>query len=308
MCLSALLQSNSKTDDEVAEPKRLLLLLATQNADKAAVPAAFEHRLAMMGAFAGDLKKTLSTLSYAKSIPPFSDSYERGKRRGEDVLADGTKKQGSSDGRKRIEARGELGGRAVKALDDAALTEKAIVGEEQVNEDVIIDIGITKEAMFIEKAKVIEESGLYVHPLQEEGEVEQVHLTGYDTLVRLVAPKYYPPQHSLAPLEGLFNKHKVRVTMRTPPPVEDQQFFFEELKDGAKEQHGWKREWAEKIELVEGRREGDEAISSTSARQCFQNLDLRKKQGNKWCSKSVTSYILGESLYLAEETAGGKAI
>lgn len=286
MCLSALLQSSPKTDTENAEPKRLLLLLATQNADKAAVPATFEHRLAMMGAFAGDLKETLKE--------------ERKGRRGREDITDETEKRKSSDDRNRIEAKGEL--------DDAALTEKATVRGEQENEDVTIDIGITKEAMFIEKAKVIEESGLYVHPLQEEGEVEQVHLTGYDTLVRLVAPKYYPPQHSLAPLEDLFNKHSVRVTMRTPPPVEDQQIFFEELKDGSKEQHGWKREWAEKIELVEGRRKGDEAISSTSARQCFQNLELRKKEGNKWCSESVTKYILRASLYLDEETAGDKAI
>lgn len=38
---------------------RLLLLLAIQNADKAAKPAAFEHRLAMMWAFAKDVRKSI---------------------------------------------------------------------------------------------------------------------------------------------------------------------------------------------------------------------------------------------------------
>lgn len=40
-------------------PQRLLLLLATQNADKAPTPAAFEQRLAMMAIFAEDLVRSL---------------------------------------------------------------------------------------------------------------------------------------------------------------------------------------------------------------------------------------------------------
>ena len=42
-------------------PRRLLLLLSTQNADKAPKPASFEHRLAMMQRFAGDVLAELES-------------------------------------------------------------------------------------------------------------------------------------------------------------------------------------------------------------------------------------------------------
>jgi len=50
-------------------PKRLLLLLATQNADKASKPASFEHRLAMMTLFAQDLQSHLRNSNAASGHP-----------------------------------------------------------------------------------------------------------------------------------------------------------------------------------------------------------------------------------------------
>ena len=80
-------------------------------------------------------------------------------------------------------------------------------------EDVIIDVGVTKEARFVDKARVLEKEYVW-HAEGERRPVEQVHLTGFDTLVRLLDVKYYPPEHSLRPLEGLFERHGVRVTRR----------------------------------------------------------------------------------------------
>ena len=82
----------------------------------------------------------------------------------------------------------------------------------------IVNVGVTKEARFVDKMIALEKHGDYaVEDVDGEGKmrpVEQVHLTGFDTLVRLLDGKYYPPEHTLRPLEGLFERHRVRVTRR----------------------------------------------------------------------------------------------
>lgn len=169
LCTTALLDFQN---NEV--PKRLLLLLATQNADKAPKPAAFEQRLAMMSIFAQDLIKTVKAQS-------------------------------------------------------------------SINEEgLIIDVGVTKLPRFVEKVKVIEESSDYAHVDGDPRESpQQVHLIGFDTLVRLFDTKYYPPDHTLKPLEILFAKHRVRATLRTLDGFrsEDEQheFLFDLLRGGREE-------------------------------------------------------------------------
>lgn len=290
MCLSALQSTVNNCDDD-SGPQRLLLLLATKNADKASAPAAHEHRLAMMGAFAEDLKRRLR--------------MERAKNQNEVAVDEEGKRKADGDAQG-VEGRREMTGHGVKELAGGAATAKPTTGGEEEDQDVIIDIGVTKEAIFVEKAKTIEDSGLYVYPLREKGEVEQIHLTGYDTLVRLVDPKYYPPRHVLAPLQGLFEKHRVRVTMRTPPSAEEQMKFVNDLEEGGREAQGWKREWAERIELVEGRGKGEEGISSTKARESFRDLGLRQTEGRNWCSDSVVEYVMKEGLYLDDTNSPGK--
>ena len=226
ICTSALLHDKSK-----AGPKRLLLLLATQNADKAPKPAAFEQRLAMMSIFA------------------------------EEMAADGGR------------------------------------------EGVVVDVGVTKKARFVDKARVIEECGDY-SSVDDEGEkkpIEQVHLTGFDTLVRLLDTKYYPPNHTLAPLEELFEKHRVRVTRRTGDAWggrEEQDEYMTKLERGDMEDKGGKRQWAERMELVEGREEGEEIVSSTKVREAS------KKRNEVALMKLVTEgvgrWIFDERLYVDE--------
>lgn len=282
-------------DGHNTRPKRLLLLLATKNADKPAAPAGFEHRLAMMGAFAEDLKGCLGKERRGKGLG--RKDVELSNREG--VRAEGRRKAESSGDGAGLDAKKRIEGNEFKGPEVSKEKAKESKGSEQEEDpDVIIDIGVTKEAMFVEKARVIEESGLYVVPLQEKRQVEQVHLTGYDTLIRLVDPKYYPPELMLAPLKGLFDKHSVRVMMRSPPSIEEQVDFVKGLKDGTREAQGWKREWAERVELVEGRKNGQEGISSTRAREKFKDSTSRERQGDQWCSDSVVGYVLREGLYL----------
>jgi len=198
-------------------PKRLLLLLATHNADKAPKPAPFEHRLVMMTIFAHDL--------LARLAPP-----------------------------------------------------------------VAIDIAVTTEPYFHDKALAIASSGTYPSP-----QPEQVYLTGYDTLLRLLDPKYYAPTHTLAPLGPFLARHRVRVTYRTGSGWggrSEQERCLRELGEGGREEEGGRREWVQRIEMVEG---GEEEVSSTGVREAVGSGD-RGVLGRLVCG-GVGEWILGEGLY-----------
>ena len=216
------------TDDKGASPKRLLLLLATQNADKAPRPASFEHRLALMDIFAADLLR-------------------------------GMREQ-------KLEA-----------------------------DELAVDIGVTKCPYFVDKAAAIQESGTY------EGSVEQVHLTGYDTLIRIMNPKYYPPAHTLAPLEPFLSQHRLRVTYRTAADwgeQKEQDEYLRRISDGERESEGAKKEWAERIVLVKGRQEGKQTISSTKVRDAIKKGDQTELK--TLITDGVGQYILEEEPYRDE--------
>ncbi|OQD74143.1 hypothetical protein PENDEC_c012G00907 [Penicillium decumbens] len=216
---------------------RLLLLLATQNADKPSKPAPFEDRLAMMELFALDLRSHLAT---------------------------------------------------TKA--NAASSEPT----EEMQYIPAIDIAVTKKPYFIHKAAEIEACAFYPTPL------EQVHLTGYDTLVRILNPKYYPPEHTLEPLIPLFSQHRLRVTLRPNDEwgsKEEQRAFVESIGRGDMEKQGAKREWAQRITLVDGRAPGAPSVSSTRAREATQSAveDL------DWLvPDNVRQFLLSEEPYSAK--------
>ncbi|MCJ1279725.1 hypothetical protein MMC21_007549 [Puttea exsequens] len=227
ICTSAL-----HDDRPSSVPKRLLLLLATQNADKAPKPAAFEQRLAMMGTFAEELVEALM------------------------ASANGEYKEG----------------------------------------ELIVDVGVTKEARFVDKARVLEDYKDYHH---EGKPVEQVHLTGFDTLIRLLDTKYYPPQHNLEPLTGLFKKHRVRATRRTDDEWggrEEQDGYLKRIANGDRENEGARKGWVDRIELVEGRKEGEEVVSSTKVREAAKGKD--EGQLRTLVTDKVAKWIIQENLYL----------
>ncbi|KAL8867799.1 MAG: hypothetical protein Q9174_005426, partial [Haloplaca sp. 1 TL-2023] len=191
IALSALRSTN------YPKPQRLLLLLATQNADKAPKPAPFEHRLAMMTLFAQD-----------------------------------------------------------------------IVDQQEHDSPLAVDVGVTKKPYYNDKAVAIEESHEYED--QDTGQQpEQVHLLGFDSLIRLLDTKYYPPSHKLTPLEPFFERHRIRVTRRSQEGSDwgtgaDQDRYVEELAVGKMNNAGGSPQWAQRIEMVEG--EGED-ISSTRVRE-----------------------------------------
>jgi len=158
-----------------------------------------------------------------------------------------------------------------------------------------IDIGVTKLPYFADKAKSIEESGSY------PGSTQQVHLLGYDTLTRLLATKYYPPTHTLQPLHPFLERHRLLITYRADDDWgtrEEQDAYLKDIEDGKSDEDGAKEEWVRegRIRMVEGRKEGEEIISSTRVREAA-------KKGNrealeKLVTKGVGDWVLRESLYL----------
>ncbi|KAL8849970.1 MAG: hypothetical protein Q9221_005076 [Calogaya cf. arnoldii] len=232
-----------------SKPQRLLLLLATQNADKAPKPAAFEQRLAMMTILAQDI------LYQYRSSP-------------------------------------------AKSQDPSAEDEESSA----------VDIGVTKHPYFHNKAISISESNHYTNsPSSSTGaqpQPQQIHLLGFDSLIRLLDTKYYPPTHTLDPLSALFAKHRIRVTRRTEDgdkygTVEEQNGVWEALARGEREKEGGKREWAERIEMVDG--EG-EAVSSTKVREGAGKGDWALVE--RLVGKGVREYIQKEELYMDDGKGG----
>ncbi|KAG2420711.1 hypothetical protein HFD88_000325 [Aspergillus terreus] len=219
--------ASSAVLENPGKPSRVLLLLATQNADKPSKPALFEDRLAMMELFAQDLLEYLKTSLSSTTAPHLPE----------------------------------------------------------------IDIGVTKKPYFVDKAAEIGSSGVYPPSL------EQVHLTGYDTLIRIFNPKYYPPEHTLQPLGPFLTQHRLRVTMRPDSEwgsQDEQKAFLLNMAQGGMEADGGKREWAQRIQLVEGKKPGERSVSSTKAREAVQenarDLDLL-------VPSRVKDFILSERPY-----------
>ncbi|MCJ1446499.1 MAG: hypothetical protein MMC23_007004 [Stictis urceolatum] len=229
---SALRSQSASPTNRINRPTttRLLLLLATQNADKAPKPAAFEQRLTMMSLLAQDILDV---------VPQDSE--------------------------------------------------------------VAIDIGLTKLPYFVGKAKAIAENAAYSVSGKEEP-VRQVHLVGFDTLIRILDTKYYPPEHTLEPLGELFKWHALRVMFRPDDGwggKGEQGRYVEELRSGGREHEGGKREWAERIEMVEGSRDGEEAVSSTKAREAAERGD--RTLVGELCTRAVAEWITSEGLYVESQ-------
>lgn len=208
-------------NDHGSTPKRLLLLLATQNADKATMLASLEDRLVMMTLFAHEL------------------------------LYD-------------------------------------------VQQEVSIDVGLVKQPYFHDKAAAVDDSDVY------PGSPQQVHLVGFDTLIRVFNTKYYPPDHHFHVLEPFLSKHRLRATYRADDDWgsrQEQDQYVQDIANGKRAAEGAKREWAQQLALVEGRQEGEDLVSSTLARKAAKS-DTEKL--DKYVMPTVRDWILSERLYMAE--------
>jgi nicotinamide-nucleotide adenylyltransferase len=185
---------------------------------------------------------------------------------------------------------------SIRTLENQKEQEQEDEQEKTTILDIDIDIGVTKQPYFIDKAAAIEASGAY-----HSSNPEQIHLTGYDTLIRIFNPKYYPPEHTLQPLGPFLTKHRLRVMMRPDDEWggrEEQQRYLLELAEGGRESDGARREWASRIQLVEGKGVAEDAVSSTRAREAAKKG--RREQLETLVSEGVCEYVVTQGLYKEE--------
>ena len=166
--------------------------------------------------------------------------------------------------------------------------------DNELREDLMVDIALTSAPYFSGKADSISSSGMY--PVG----TEQVMLTGFDTLIRILDPNYYDQERKLSVLDGFFEKHRVRVTFRADDQWggrAEQDEYLERIRRGERDEDGAQGQWVSKgrIKMVEARKEGQEVISSSKVRDL-----VKEGKSETWKSMvpiSVAQLVEEEHLY-----------
>jgi len=163
-----------------------------------------------------------------------------------------------------------------------------------------IDIGVTTAPYYTDKSLAISSSpeGKHWYPSSPQ----HIHLIGFDTLTRFFAAKYYqsfnPPLSALEPYFAA--GHGLRATLRPDDAYgseAEQRAFVQKLADGEMEGEGGKREWAERVELVEATPQA--GVSSTVIRKAA--------KAGEWdivgelCTEGVAGWVREESLYESDD-------
>ncbi|KAK5096794.1 hypothetical protein LTS08_007284 [Lithohypha guttulata] len=167
------------------------------------------------------------------------------------------------------------------------------ITSEFADDKVVVDVAVTKKPFFMDKAACIDEAEIY-------GDAQQVHLTGFDTIVRIFNAKYYPDDQQLRVLEPFLSKHRLRVCYREDGETsrQEQEAYIEGIGDGSREKEGMKQEWRKMIELVDDA-EHVKGISSTESRRA--GVEQRTDTLEKLLGKEVAEYVMSERLYRDEE-------
>lgn len=175
--------------------------------------------------------------------------------------------------------------------------------------DINVDIGVTTEPYYVGKSLAIEDARAY------EGKPKHVHIIGYDTVTRLLAPKYYPEYDPpLSALEPYFGAgHAVLVALRPESSsanmrdaggqaVREQRAYVDGLREGALRDTGFQAQWAEQVSVLEGEELRDAVgISSTAIRDAAKKGDSEALE--TLCTPSVADWVVDQKLYLNEASS-----
>jgi nicotinamide-nucleotide adenylyltransferase len=160
-------------------------------------------------------------------------------------------------------------------------------------DEVPVDIGLVNIPYFADKAAAIEQTKPAIYA---EG-TRQIHVMGYDTIVRLLAPRYYaqfnPPLSALEPLFG--RAHEALVVLRPDgeSSVEEQMDKVRGLITGKLTKEGFKDEWQALVDMVESK---DAAgISSTEVRKAAEAHEWDVVES--MCTPSVAAWIRDQGLF-----------
>jgi len=166
-----------------------------------------------------------------------------------------------------------------------------------------VDIGLTTAPYYTDKSTAIATE----EPLAYPSKPTHIHLLGYDTLVRFLAPKYYskfdPPLSALSPFFG--GGHRLLVLLRpdsssdnavTGDSEEEQRGYISKLCHGSLEKDGFKREWADQIGILEGDDVKDAiGISSTEIRKAAKQKEWSKVE--QMCTPGIATWLREMGLY-----------
>ncbi|KAI0878543.1 hypothetical protein GGS24DRAFT_443270 [Hypoxylon argillaceum] len=177
-----------------------------------------------------------------------------------------------------------------------------------------VDIAVTTEPYFHAKARAIAMSDFY-HGIAESDQPEravriddavkseQVYLAGYDTLIRIFNPKYYPNNSMKASLDPFFAHARLRITMRTDDDwgsAAEQISYLDELRAGKLEEAGGRVEWVDRVDLVQGRKADEAIISSSKVRDTVRRQDWDALGG--LVGEDVVGWIRENNLYVNDDT------
>ncbi|KAI1269417.1 hypothetical protein F5Y18DRAFT_97757 [Xylariaceae sp. FL1019] len=176
-----------------------------------------------------------------------------------------------------------------------------------------VDIAVTTEPYFHAKCQAIATSDFYsgteyadslasAVSIDNAIDSEQVYLAGFDTLVRIFNPKYYPDNSMKRSLDPLFAHSSLRVTMRTGDEwggTAQQIAYLDDLRAGKLEEAGGRVEWLEKVEMVQGRKDDEEIVSSTKIRDAVRGQDWDALK--LLVSTDIVAFIREHGLYCKED-------
>ncbi|KAK5651949.1 hypothetical protein OQA88_11491 [Cercophora sp. LCS_1] len=169
----------------------------------------------------------------------------------------------------------------------------------------VVDIALTTLPYFSAKSAAIAEAEFFKQAGGQD--MEQVMLVGYDTLIRILDPKYYgtaaPEEGEKTPMQKALNpffaRTKLRVTMRTDDEwgsrAEQQAYLDDLLLSEGMDRIGGDKAWASRIELVEGRKAGEDIVSSTYARDAAAHQNWSRLA--RMVTSEVGNWIEREKLY-----------
>lgn len=159
------------------------------------------------------------------------------------------------------------------------------------NLQVDVIIGLTDKARFVDKKSSIIN---YIKcRLKKESVTELSFLVGYDTLIRILNPKYYLPVSLCTALEDFFIGLDLFCLSRDSPEesIQDQIHFIRKIANG--EIEGVPEVWASKIHLVANESTETSSISSSTVR----NMINRGSNLLNLLIPEVANYILTNHPY-----------
>ena len=171
-----------------------------------------------------------------------------------------------------------------------------------------IDVGLTTAARYADKRAAVAADASGAYRPARGPPPEQAYVVGYDTLERVLAPRYYPGHDPpLSALAGFFGSGAWLQVVLRPAAAggggeERQRRAVRDLASGALAAEGFRAEWAAQVDVLEpeggdgsGKAEDVAGVSSTRARAAAR--DGKSDELGRLVCPAVADWIREYELY-----------